>query len=80
MRSEMGTRLTVVRRGFPQAEGRVGVEDRLAKDRWISYSGMLRMRRQGDVVCGSSKWWSSEVKDYGRVVVCRSAFRRRGQG
>jgi hypothetical protein len=26
------TRLTVVRRGFPSTEGRVGVEDRLAKD------------------------------------------------
>jgi hypothetical protein len=33
MRGRMGTRLTVVRRGFPQAEGRVGVEDRLANDR-----------------------------------------------
>jgi hypothetical protein len=39
----MGTRLTVVRRGFPQAEGRVGVEDRLASDRQISYSGVLRI-------------------------------------
>jgi hypothetical protein len=71
MRGGICTRLTVVRRGFPRAEGRVGVEGRLAKDRWISYSGMLRMRRQVDVVCGSSEWWASEVKDYGRVVVCR---------
>jgi hypothetical protein len=46
----ISTRLTVVvRRGFPQTECRVGVEDRLAKDRWISYSGVLRMRGQCDV-------------------------------
>jgi hypothetical protein len=69
MRGRMGTRLAVVRRGFPRAEGRVGVEDRLANDRWISYSFVLRMRRQGDVVCGSSEWWARKGKDHGRVVV-----------